>query len=424
MSRIEIPVLIYNLFPRLAGNFLQWSSHLERIKKMGFNWIYINPFQYPGFSGSLYAIKDYFSFNPIFVDEKSRLTPLEQLKSFLDSAHNSGLNVAMDLVVSHTAKDHPFVRDYPYWYKKNEKGEVKSPGAWDNGKWVEWGDLAEIDNETTVEKEKLWNYWYELILFYINLGFDGFRADAAYAVPEALWKFLISGVKNEGKNIIFFAESLGCPLEKTLMLSKAGFDFIFNSSKWWNYKDKWLIEQYELTRKHAPSISFPESHDTERLYGEAKNFEEFKQRLIFTCFFSTGWMIPIGFEYGFKKKLDVCKTSFSDWEETNINLTELIRDLIKIKNRYRVLKEEGAIKNFLNFENVTFLFKSSIDEKEKIIFVINTLDRKVEINLKNYPFAGEKYKDILSDELICLKRLELFPFDIKIFLELNSSWIE
>ena len=47
---------IYNLFPLLAGPVPQWSEHLERIAAMAFDWVFVNPFHYPGFSGSLYAL--------------------------------------------------------------------------------------------------------------------------------------------------------------------------------------------------------------------------------------------------------------------------------------------------------------------------------------------------------------------------------
>src|SRR5713101_1473289 len=44
---------IYNLFPSLTGTIRDWATHLPRIAAMGFNAVYINPFHYPGFSGSL-----------------------------------------------------------------------------------------------------------------------------------------------------------------------------------------------------------------------------------------------------------------------------------------------------------------------------------------------------------------------------------
>lgn len=65
-------MLIYNLFPLLAGKFTEWEGHLKRASEMGFNWVFVNPINYPGFSGSLYSVKDYFDFNPLFVEQKFR----------------------------------------------------------------------------------------------------------------------------------------------------------------------------------------------------------------------------------------------------------------------------------------------------------------------------------------------------------------
>ena len=64
-------MIIYNLFPPLAGTFGNWESHIERAADMGFDWIFVNPIQKPGQSRSLYSIADYFRINPRFLDRKS-----------------------------------------------------------------------------------------------------------------------------------------------------------------------------------------------------------------------------------------------------------------------------------------------------------------------------------------------------------------
>ncbi|HLA39613.1 MAG TPA: hypothetical protein VJ417_06440, partial [Candidatus Glassbacteria bacterium] len=65
------PALIYNLFPLLAGPFSKWRKHYERAARMGFNWVFVNPVSQPGFSGSLYSVKDYYSFNSLLLDERT-----------------------------------------------------------------------------------------------------------------------------------------------------------------------------------------------------------------------------------------------------------------------------------------------------------------------------------------------------------------
>ena len=52
MPALDAP-RIYNLFPLLAGPIDRWPKHLAHIAAMGFDWVLLNPFHYPGASGSL-----------------------------------------------------------------------------------------------------------------------------------------------------------------------------------------------------------------------------------------------------------------------------------------------------------------------------------------------------------------------------------
>ena len=64
------------------------------------------------------------------------------------------------------------------------------------------------------------------------------------------------------------------------------------------------------------SVSFAESHDTERLASELDGDEQaVKMRYAFSALFSSGVMMPIGFEFGFRRRLDVVKTTPEDWEQ-------------------------------------------------------------------------------------------------------------
>ena len=114
--------------------------------------------------------------------------------------------------------------------------------------------------------------------------------------------------------MLFAAETLGAPLEAVLALRPAGFDYLFNSAKWWDFRAPWLLEQYERFRRIAPSIAFPESHDTPRLAAElagrddARIEAEYRFRYLFAAFFSSGVMMPLGYEFGFERRLDVVMT--------------------------------------------------------------------------------------------------------------------
>ncbi len=108
---------VYNLFPRIVGSVDKWYKHLDRVASMGFNWIYLNPLNYPGFSGSLYAVKDFYKFNPIFsppgTDDEFSWAPL---KEFISACHNKKIKFMYDLVINHTAIDSDLVKDHKDWY--------------------------------------------------------------------------------------------------------------------------------------------------------------------------------------------------------------------------------------------------------------------------------------------------------------------
>src|SRR6185437_15390286 len=111
----------------------------------------------------------------------------------------------------------------------------------------------------------------------------------------------------------------------------------------------WLKEQYDLYRRVARTITFPESHDTERLATELAQMgitetprieAAYRQRYVFAAAFSTGVLMPIGYEYGFRKKLDVVTTRPSDWEKPLFDLSEFIAETNKVKASIPALNEE------------------------------------------------------------------------------------
>ena len=170
------PLYIYNLFPKLYKNIGDWSKQIKNISNMGFNSIYINPFHYPGFSGSLYAPKDYYQFNPNFFTSKS--TPEEQLSNFINQCAEKNIDVIMDLVINHTSIDSPLIEKHKNWYLL-ENGDVKRPGAWENGKYITWGDLATFDIENSPDRDNLWHYLLEVCKYYLKLGVSAFRCVAS-----------------------------------------------------------------------------------------------------------------------------------------------------------------------------------------------------------------------------------------------------
>jgi starch synthase (maltosyl-transferring) len=340
--------LVYNLFQRLVGPTTRWAEHARRAAEMEFDWLYLNPWHYPGFSGSLYAPKEFRRLNPLFVPAGADPGSLEPLRKALAEISDAGLRPMMDLVVNHTSKDSPLIESHPEWYVRDERGEVVSPHVVDPddpGKVTVWGDLAEIDNLTGEGRDALWAYWGALVRDSVELGFRGFRCDAAYKVPAALWSHLIAEARRVDPEAVFFAETLGAPVEDVVALSDAGFDFFFNSSKWWDFSRPWALEQHETFGAIAPSIAFPESHDTARLAEESGGDEAVqRQRYAFAAAFSAGVMMPVGYEYGFHRRMHVVETVPTDWERRAMDLRPFVTRVNRLKRAHPVLQGEGSLR--------------------------------------------------------------------------------
>ncbi|MDR1612831.1 MAG: alpha-amylase [Planctomycetota bacterium] len=377
---------IYNLFPSLLGPVDHWTPHVERAVEMGFNWLFINPIHLTGASGSLYAIRDYFRFSPVFFPYDAFEAQKARFASFVGKCRETGAEVMVDLVINHTAYDNPLTREHRDWYKLNADGSIKNPGAADDkapGGHVVWGDLSEIDNEHSADRNHLWEYWWKVVDMFLSCGVRGFRCDAAYQIPNDLWRMLIGRARERHPECAFFAETLGCPMEQTIDLACAGHDFVFNSGKWWDYRADWFVEQARAGAGRIKSICFPESHDTERLAAEwDRDLDRIKQHYLFSALISSGTLLLIGFEYGFMRKPHVVHTNAHDYEGANYDLTDYIRSVNALKRAHRVFAEDNRVERMdVGDDAVLAIRKTTLDDKEAGLLVFNRTGRPVEVDL-------------------------------------------
>jgi len=356
--------IIYNLFPRLFYIVNEWKDQVHHISEMGFNKIFVNPVHLPGNSQSLYSIKDYYTFNP-------QWGTWEDFKDFVQHCKTKNIDVIVDLVINHTAVDSVIVQEHPEWYEWNNNHLVH-PGAMENNHWVEWRDLAKINNND----RNVQVYWDKLIEFFQDMGVNDFRCDAAYQVPSQVWRELIRKACLRNENSVFYAESLGCTNDQINNLKFCGFEFLFNSSKYWNYDSSWAIDQHNTCKHIAPSISFAESHDTSRVAADQPRSENMqKNRYLFSAIFSEGVMMPIGYEYMSTIPLHVVNSKpidFTTCKNNGKNISDFIKYVNNLKKTYSEFDEEGHwnIISDLN-SDVIVLEKRSNNGQYKATILIN-----------------------------------------------------
>ena len=107
------------------------------------------------------------------------------------------------------------------------------------------------------------------------------------------------------------------------------------------------IDQYNQFRHIAPSVAFPESHDTDRLAADVGSQDRerlaahLKMRYLFSACFSSGVMMPVGYEYGFTRKMDVVKTTPEDWEEPKVDISQFVADVNAMRAATPAFNVEG-----------------------------------------------------------------------------------
>jgi len=426
---------IYNLFPTLAGSIDRWTAELPHIAEMGFTWVYVNPFHATGSSGSLYAVKDYRQLNPLFRGAASGDDDA-LLRGFIANARAAGLGVMMDLVINHTARDSVLTSEHPEWFRRDASGEIVAPSASDPAEpsnVTVWTDLAELNYDERPERAAMVAYFSDIVRHYAELGIRGFRCDAAYYVPADVWRTLIDAARAIDPGVLFAAENLGAPLEAVQALHTAGFDDLFNSSKWWDFRAPWLLEQYEAFRHIAPSIAFPESHDTPRLAAtlsgrsDAEIEAAYRFRYLFAAIFSSGVMMPIGYEYGNERALDVVMTRPEHREQPRFDISAFVARVNAMKAAVPALNEEGPQRALALAGDAVALLRTAISGSSFSLALINPdPSRTVEIDASDVlrELAGVPVDVTPAREPVELApgaRIVLAPLELRVFANVSPG---
>lgn len=146
----------------------------------------INPS--PSYHG--YDVSDYKAVNPDY-------GTLEDFKNLIKECHKRGIRVVMDFVINHTASDHPWFEgsidpesEYRDWYVWTDKRPDNTSGPWGSNAWYQkggtwyyapfWSEMPDLNYHTPEVTEAI----YDATKFWLDLGVDGFRVDAARYLYE------------------------------------------------------------------------------------------------------------------------------------------------------------------------------------------------------------------------------------------------
>ncbi len=167
-------------------------SKLDYIKSLGVDCIWILPIYGSPLRDDGYDIADYYSIHPDY-------GTIEDFKTLVDQAHQRGIRVIADLVLNHTSDQHPWFQasrsdpdskyhDYYVWSDTQDKyrdariiflDTEESNWTYDEqaGQYY-WHRFYASQPDLNYDNPDVREEMLKVMSFWLDLGIDGFRADA------------------------------------------------------------------------------------------------------------------------------------------------------------------------------------------------------------------------------------------------------
>jgi maltose alpha-D-glucosyltransferase/alpha-amylase len=167
-------------------------SKLDYLKELGITCIWVLPTYPSPLVDDGYDISDYYGVHPEY-------GTIDDFQELIDEVHKRGMRIVTDLVVNHTSDQHPWFqearksrkspfRDYYVWSDSNQKynqarvifnDSLDSNWTWDkNTKQFYWHRFYPQQPDLNFDNPKVQAEMLKIIDHWLQLGIDGFRADA------------------------------------------------------------------------------------------------------------------------------------------------------------------------------------------------------------------------------------------------------
>ena len=106
------------------GDLKGIESHLEHVKNLGANAIWLNPFYVSPFKDGGYDVEDFYNVDP-------RFGTLEDFDHLLNRAHELGIKIIIDLVAGHVSEKNKMFLESA----KPTRNEYSDMFIWNNSVW-------------------------------------------------------------------------------------------------------------------------------------------------------------------------------------------------------------------------------------------------------------------------------------------------
>jgi starch synthase (maltosyl-transferring) len=261
----------YEFFPRSAsetpgkhGTFKDCERLLPRVAEMGFDTLYFPPIHpigevnRKGKNNATTAEKGDVG-SPWGIGSKHgghksthpELGTIDDFKSLVKKAQSMGIEVAMDYALQ-AAPDHPYVKDFPQWFKWRPDGTVQ----YAENPPKKYQDIQPIYFESG-DWKNLWKELLDVALFWIEeCGIKVYRVDNPHTKPFYFWGWLIGEIKKKHPDVLFLSEAFTRPKIMN-ELAKQGFSQSYTYFTWRNTKAELIEYVTELTQTEQKEFFRP-----------------------------------------------------------------------------------------------------------------------------------------------------------------------
>ena len=315
-SRGAAAPAIYYGSPLMIGAGAAAEPQIDRIARLGFDTLLIAPPCQPGMSGSLFDVSDPTHVHPA-LGGGATVDYLRDLSARL-AAH--GMALMVDVALDHLAADAPLVAAHPALFRTARR-DMDAP--LDPRRPMERAEIAITRCGDAAAEARLADIFGSLLADWAMAGVAGFRALAPQLVPAALWRAVIARARQAQPDVAAIAWTPGLSPAEVVALSACGFTRSVGSAPWWDGRAAWLAREYEDRRLILPSIGLVEDpagpRVTASLSGQDKAIRRrmLDRALALAATTGAGLLMPMGFEQGAARPLDMTSDRPADWSWWN-----------------------------------------------------------------------------------------------------------
>ncbi len=400
------------------GTFAAAEQELPRLRELGVDILWLMPIHpigevnRKGTLGSPYSVQDYYAVNPEFGTE-------DDLRSFIDAAHEQGMHVILDLVANHTAWDNELATEHPDWYEKTWDGNFRPTPWWD------WSDIIDLDWSQPGVREHVglaMEYWVR------DFGIDGFRADVAGYVPVDFWEtmrrrldairpvFMLGEVQETAYHRAAFDATYAWDWHQTSKRIAQGDG---NATSLFGY----YAENESLWPREAMRMTYIENHDSNAWEGTIyENYGDALDAMTALSFTGEGLaLIHNGQEACNAKRLEFFEKDPIDWRQSeDCEYGELLRQLIAFRTNNPALHNGrwGARMQQVVTDRPEQMFAwVRQQDGNKVLGMFNFSDQPVEATLADGLAAGSYREFRGADDVIFAEgdTVQLAPWGFRLF---------